>query len=60
MREAIDGLLRQSVDEVMNFDAAVENLVNLAAQCRLKLSAPVAQAPAIVGKGAPGVANAAV
>jgi hypothetical protein len=55
MREAIDGLLRQPIDTSLPFDAVVEHLVSLAAQCQAKIQAPppTVPAPAVVGAGAP-------
>jgi FliI/YscN family ATPase len=55
MREAIEGLLRQPIDQTTPFDEAVEKLLGLAAQCQAKMAAPMApaHAPAIVGTGAP-------
>jgi flagellum-specific ATP synthase len=51
MREAIDDLLRQRVHEALPFDAAVQQLIHLAAQCETQMKAP-AVAPAIIGAGA--------
>src|SRR3954468_11562190 len=53
MREAIDGLLRQSVDTALPYDKIVEQLVTLAGQCQAKLNAPAPGAPAMIGTGAP-------
>lgn len=55
MREAIDALLRQSVDTSTPYEQVVEHLTTLAAQCQTKLTAPATSslAPAIVGSGAP-------
>jgi FliI/YscN family ATPase len=40
MREAIDGLLRQSVDQALPFAQVVEQLLTLANQCQSKMNAP--------------------
>jgi flagellum-specific ATP synthase len=40
MRDAIEGLLRQAVDQSMPFDKLVEQTINLAAHCQTKMSAP--------------------
>jgi flagellum-specific ATP synthase len=55
MRDAIDGLLRQAVDQALPFEKAVEQLVHLAGQCQAKLATPsvAAPTPAIIGAGAP-------
>jgi flagellum-specific ATP synthase len=55
MREPIEAFLRQPVDRPAPADKTIEQLISLAAQCQAKMSAPaaVAQAPAIVGTGAP-------
>jgi flagellum-specific ATP synthase len=56
MRETIEGLLRQPVDRTAPFEKAIEQLTILAAQCQAKMTAPAvpaAQAPAIIGTGAP-------
>lgn len=55
MRDAVDALLRQTVDSALPFDNVVEQLVSLAAQCQAKLNTPAASqpVPAIVGAGAP-------
>lgn len=45
MREAIDALLRQSLDSALPYAQVVEQLTNLAAQCQAKLN--VSAAPAI-------------
>jgi flagellum-specific ATP synthase len=57
MREAIDALLKQSIDSALPYDKVVEQLVTLAAQCQTKLTAPMAQtlAPATTGTGATGM-----
>ena len=53
MRDAIDLLLRQSIDNSLPYDKIVEHLVTLAGHCQLKMNAPPAGAgPAIVGSGA--------
>jgi FliI/YscN family ATPase len=56
MREAIEALLRQPVDQALSFEQAVERLVSLSAQCQARLTAPSATAPAIIGSGAPAAA----
>jgi FliI/YscN family ATPase len=55
MRESIDGLLRQAVDEATPFDKAIERLTSLAAQCQAKMNTAMSpgQSPAIIGAGAP-------
>jgi flagellum-specific ATP synthase len=53
MRDAIDSLLRQSVDNTLAFDEVIERLLNIAGQCQAKLTAPLPGAAAIVGSGAP-------
>ncbi len=54
MREAIDELLRQPVDQATSFEQVVEQVTNLAAQCQAKMAMPVTpmQPPAVVGAGA--------
>jgi FliI/YscN family ATPase len=54
MRDAIDGLLRQQINETMPFEKSVDRLIGLASQCQAKMSAPASpnQAPAIIGPGA--------
>jgi FliI/YscN family ATPase len=61
MRDAIDGLLRQTVDRALPFEKAVEQLVALAGQCQSKMnaSATATPAPVIIGPGAPAAANVA-
>ncbi len=51
MREPIESLLRQAVDIALPYDKVVEQLLNLAAQCQVKLadSAAPATSPAVVG-----------
>jgi len=44
MREAIEGMLKQSTDSALPFDAVVERLTTLAGQCQTKLQAPVTAA----------------
>ncbi len=46
MRETIDGLLRQAVDNSLSFDAVVDQLVKIASQCQAK-----------IGAGSPAIAN---
>jgi flagellum-specific ATP synthase len=53
MRDAIDSLLRQSVDDTLAFDGVVERLVNIAGQCQAKLTAPLPGAAPIVSSGPP-------
>jgi flagellum-specific ATP synthase len=55
MRESIDALLRQRIDQPCPFQQTAERLMALAVQCQLKLhsGAPQAAAPAIIGGGAP-------
>jgi flagellum-specific ATP synthase len=57
MREAIDALLRQSVDVSLPYEKIVEQLIALAGQCQVKINAPpastLAPTPAIVGSGVP-------
>ncbi len=55
MREAIEALLRQAVDQALPFEKTIERLVSLAAICQSKLNPPTSQAagPAIIGPGAP-------
>jgi flagellum-specific ATP synthase len=56
MRDAMDGLLRQAVDQAMPFEKTAERLVALAAMCQSKLNPPTAaqmNGPTIVGTGAP-------
>jgi flagellum-specific ATP synthase len=55
MRDAIDVLLRQSVDQSCPFEKTAERLVGLAAVCQTKLTTGIVQAaaPAIIGNGAP-------
>lgn len=62
MRDAIDSLLRQGVDASLPYDKVVEQLIGLAGQCQVKLTAPPANGavPLIVGSGAPSQAGAAV
>ncbi len=42
MREAIDTMLRQSIDVAMPYEQVVEQLISLAALCESKLNAPTA------------------
>ncbi|MEX2308485.1 MAG: FliI/YscN family ATPase [Pirellulales bacterium] len=59
MREAIDALLRQPVNQGRPFDKVIEQLTSLAAQCQLKMTtSTTAPAPAIIGSGAPATAGA--
>jgi FliI/YscN family ATPase len=56
MRDAINGLLQQSMEGAMPFAKVVEQLTALAAQCQAKLTAPAtpalaAVAPAVAGTG---------
>ncbi len=53
MRDAIDGLLRQIVDQPARFDLVVEQLQTLAAQGQAKMNPPSAPPPVIIGSGAP-------
>jgi flagellum-specific ATP synthase len=46
MREAIDNLLRQTIDQSTPFERLVEQTINLATQCQARMSAPVAMASA--------------
>ncbi len=39
MREAIDGLLRQAIDQSLPFENVVEQLISLANQCQAKMNA---------------------
>jgi flagellum-specific ATP synthase len=61
MREPIESLLRQAVEQSTPFDAIAEQLTNLAAVCQSKMSSPPPQAnsPSIVGSGAPTAPSAA-
>jgi flagellum-specific ATP synthase len=55
MRESIDGLLRQAVNQTSSFEKTIDQLKALAAQSQAKLNTgtnPTA-APAIIGTGAP-------
>jgi FliI/YscN family ATPase len=52
MREKIDELLRQAVAETAPFDAVVERLIELAAQCNTKLNAPATIGGATIAHGA--------
>jgi flagellum-specific ATP synthase len=52
MRDAINGLLRQQVEEQVSLDDARRQLVALAANCQAKLSIPAA--PTVVGTAAGG------
>ena len=45
MREAIDNLLRQSLDASWPYEKTVEQLIALAGQCQTKLATPTTQAP---------------
>jgi len=38
MREAIDNLLRQAVDDAASYQAVVDRLTTLAGQCQLKMN----------------------
>jgi flagellum-specific ATP synthase len=40
MRDAIEGLSRQAIDQSAPFDTLVEQTINVAAQCQTKMSAP--------------------
>jgi flagellum-specific ATP synthase len=57
MREAMDALLRQTVETCLPFDRIIEQLKALAEQCRAKLTAPTA--PAMASAMAAGGAVAA-
>jgi flagellum-specific ATP synthase len=59
MREAINSLLRQTVDTALPFEKTVEQLVALAEQCQSKLNAATQgpPAPAIIGAGASSAGN---
>jgi hypothetical protein len=61
MREPIERLLRQPVDQSMPLDKVIDELIGLAAQCRAKMgnSTAAVPAPAIIGGGAPAVTTAA-
>jgi hypothetical protein len=61
MRDAIDLLLQQGIDTSLPYDKVVEQLLALAGQCQVKLTAPQigASAPLIVGSGAPAQPGAA-
>jgi flagellum-specific ATP synthase len=61
MRDAIDLLLRQSIDVSLPYEKIVEQLIALAAQCQLKMNAPPtsAGAPAIVGSAGAAPPNVA-
>jgi flagellum-specific ATP synthase len=39
MRDAVESLLRQTVDESLRFDGVVEQLVSLSNQCQAKMNA---------------------
>ncbi len=41
-REAVDTLLRQSIDSALPYDKTIEQLIALATQCQAKLAAPAA------------------
>jgi FliI/YscN family ATPase len=58
MRDAIDGLLRQSVDAALPFEQVVERLTNLAAQCQAKMNAPTAVAPPAIISATPATISA--
>ena len=57
MREAIDALLKQSIDAALPYEKVVEQLTTLAAQCQAKLTAPRRRTlpPAAAGVGATGM-----
>jgi flagellum-specific ATP synthase len=61
MRDAIDLLLRQGIDTSMPYDKIVEQLIALAGQCQVKMTAPPtsAAAPLNVSSGAPPQSGAA-
>jgi flagellum-specific ATP synthase len=40
-RDAVNALLRQSIDSALPFDKVIEQLTTLAAQCQAKISAPI-------------------
>jgi flagellum-specific ATP synthase len=50
-RDAVEALLRQSMDAALPYDKVVEQLTSLAAQCQAKLAAPAAPALAPVNAG---------
>lgn len=62
MREAIDSLLRQSVDVSLPYAKIVEQLIAMAGQCQVKMNMPPTAAfagtPAMAGNGASGQAGA--
>jgi flagellum-specific ATP synthase len=57
MREAIDALLRQAIEQSCPYQQTVERLLSLAVQCQSKLNnsgtPTVTAGPAIIGSGAP-------
>ena len=46
MRDAIDGLLRQTIDSALPFDHIVEQLTSLAAHCQVKMNTATVPSPA--------------
>jgi len=44
MRDSIEGLLRQKINETLSFDNVVEKLITLANQCQAKLAVPATAA----------------
>jgi flagellum-specific ATP synthase len=53
MRDAIEGLLRQSVEVALPIEQVIERLMNLASQCQSKMQTPAqATPPAVVGAAA--------
>jgi FliI/YscN family ATPase len=50
-REAVDALLRQSIDSALPYEKVVEQLIVLATQCQAKLAAPTMPALASVNVG---------
>src|SRR5262249_27874091 len=52
-RDAVESLLRQSIDSALPFEKVVEQLTALATQCQAKMAAPTAPvlAPANIGAG---------
>jgi flagellum-specific ATP synthase len=57
MRDAIDALLRQSLDSALPYAKVVEQLTGLAAQCQAKLNGPAAPAIATAPVEATNVRN---
>jgi flagellum-specific ATP synthase len=58
MRDAIDALLKQSIENALPYDAVIEQLTTLVGQCQTRLAAPAAAALAPAAAGGPAATRA--